>query len=89
MLVIRIELWPGGSEEEKEIIHEGRIARVRTYNKMARGDYRYWFSQARKTKRTLRRGKIVHFPRKRLSAWDLLYRCLKDALGERNQDTPT
>lgn len=83
MLVITVELWPGGSQEHKRVIHEGKIGLVSTENERARGNYKYWFS-SKTLGRTLREGYIHGFPRKRLSAWDLLYRCLKDALGERN-----
>lgn len=85
MLVIKIELWPGGDESRKRLLHEGRIWRHATLGPY--GNYRYTFSQANKTKRLLREGGIEGFPRKRLSAWDLLFRCLKEAFGERNQNS--
>lgn len=33
----------------------------------------------------IRQGDIKGFPRNRLLAWDLLYRCLHQAFGERNR----
>ena len=31
-------------------------------------------------------GSVVNFPRKKLLAWDLLLRCLKDSFGDRNEE---
>lgn len=33
-----------------------------------------------------REGKVKDFPRKRLLVWDLLYRCLKEAVEDRNEE---
>jgi hypothetical protein len=49
------------------------------------GNYEYAFSKRGKHENiTWKSGNIKGFPRKRLLAWDLLYRCLKDAVSERN-----
>jgi len=33
-----------------------------------------------------RHGRVLNFPRLRLGAWDLLYRCLRSAVGDRNPE---
>ena len=48
-----------------------------------RGNYNAVFSSKRKP--TWRRASVDDFPRQRLNAWDLLYRCLCDAVGDRNK----
>lgn len=34
--------------------------------------------------RVWKRGRVIGFPRKRLGGWDLLYRALREIVGERN-----
>lgn len=49
------------------------------------GDYKVELSKREpKLNETWRRGEVHKFPRKRLGAWDLLYRALKACCGERN-----
>jgi len=85
MLVIKIELWPRGDEKEKKLLHVGWIGNVGTGTRTS-GNYKYVLSQRNTPGRTLRKGFINGFPRKRLSAWDLLYRCLREAVGDRNNN---
>jgi hypothetical protein len=49
------------------------------------GNYEYILSPRNVPNKTWKKGNIEGFPRKRLLAWDLLYRCLKDAVSERNK----
>lgn len=46
------------------------------------GDYSCVF---RGKRRILWETTIAKFPRKRLLAWDLLYRCLREVIGSRNK----
>lgn len=48
------------------------------------GDYSFKLSQ-RGGRQWWREGAVEGFPRKRLGAWDLLYRCLREAVGDRNK----
>jgi len=84
MLVIKIELWPKGNSSKAKVIHTGWIGNDGTGSK-TKGNYRFGLSQRNRPKTVLRKGNIKDFPRKRLSAWDLLYRCLREAVGERNE----
>lgn len=95
MIYIRIELWPGGDRKRAKLLHEGVV-----WNRggtAARGEYGYKLSvtggfeaseDVMRTctmgRRVLRAGDVRDFPRKRLSAWDLLLRALKAAVGDRN-----
>jgi hypothetical protein len=81
MLVIRIELWPGGDEARKRTLATGTITNLGT-GSMARGNY---FADLRNAAgRPWRHCAVTDFPRKRLLAWDLLYRTLKTLVGPRN-----
>lgn len=57
----------------------------KTAVKPARGNYNFALSmRAPFTNRVWKSGSIEEFPRKRLGGWDLLYRVLRAAVGERN-----
>ena len=76
MLVVRIELWPGGCEARKRTLATGTITNLGTGSK-TRGNY---FADLRDAAgRAWRHGTVTNFPRKRLLAWDLLYRVCKSA----------
>ena len=80
MIVIKVELWPYGYEERKEDLGVCAIWNTGE-GTPTRGSYRYrlWFE------RKMISGDIDNFPRKRLTAWDLLCRILVKALGDRNK----
>ena len=81
MLVIRIELWPGGCEARKRTLATGTITNLGT-GSQTRGNY---FADLRDAAgRPWRHGPVTDFPRKRLLAWDLLYRTLKNLVGDRD-----
>jgi hypothetical protein len=80
MLVVKIELWPGGREADKKTLATGTITNIG--GTLTQGDY---FVDLRdKAGRPWRHATITGFPRKRLLAWDLLYRALKSLLSDRN-----
>jgi hypothetical protein len=82
MLVVRIELWPGGCEDRKKTLATGTIANLGT-GSLTHGNY---FADLRdKAGRPWRHCSIANFPRKRLLAWDLLYRVLAAIVGDRNK----
>ena len=66
MLVVRIELWPGGCESRKRTLATGTITNLGTGSK-TRGNY---FADLRDAAgRPWRHGTVTDFPRKRLLAW--------------------
>lgn len=83
MLVIKIELWPGGDARRATSLGYASIVND-TFGTLAEGNYRIAISQ-RDGKRPWKEGWVKGFPRKRLGAWDLLYRALREVVGERNR----
>jgi hypothetical protein len=81
MLKIIIELHPFGVEEEKRVIHTAFICNTGEGSREL-GEYR--FQILNKKGKTWRKGRIKDFPRLKLNAWDLLYRCLNSVLSDRN-----
>jgi len=71
--------WGIGKPEELSVM---TIANDGTGTK-TRGNYTYKITQKR-TGVLWKSGRIDDFPRKRLGHWDLIFRCLKDAIGDRN-----
>lgn len=49
---------------------------------------KYFYALKGKSNKVLREGYINDFPRKRLLAWDLLYRILHECFGARNPPSP-
>lgn len=84
MLVIKIELWPKGDERRKRTLHVGFITNTGKGTK-TRGEYRVGLSKKLRGPRLTpwKEGVVNGFPRKRLGAWDLLYRALRDIVGDR------
>ena len=81
MLRITIELLPGGHEDRKRTLATGTITNTGT-GSLAQGTYFVDFRDA--AGRPWRHCTVSVFPRKRLLAWDLLYRALKTLVGFRN-----
>lgn len=83
MLRITIELLPMGDESRArhlgtaEIWNDGK-------GTIARGNYGARLSRRGQPNSTWKKASITGFPRKRLGAWDLLYRILREAVGGRN-----
>ena len=74
MLRITIELVPWGVESCAKVIATGKIVNTGT-GSPTQGSYRIELCDA--AGRKWRCGIIAGFPRKRLLAWDLLYRALE------------
>jgi hypothetical protein len=93
VIAIRVELWPGGDQKRARLLALGTIEN--TGGTAARGAYKallYGATAAGVTKALLNRAPfravgVENFPRKRLCAWDLLFRVLRAAVGERNAST--
>jgi len=83
MIRVTVELVPGGVGKPKllgtaVISNRGGLEGHRV------GNYEVMFWERRRGK-ALRSVQVEGFPRLRLTAWDLLYRALREAFGERNQ----
>lgn len=79
MVVVKIELWPGGNEEGKRRLGEIYIKNDGTGTELL-GNYEYEISHAGKFigRGIFKRGRVKGFLRK-LSPYRLLFRILKDA----------
>ncbi len=80
MLVVRIELHSAVTGDIKTIA-TGEIVNTGT-GSSTRGNYRIELRDA--AGRRWKKGHIEGFPRRRLLAWDLLYRALEELVGNRN-----
>lgn len=82
MIRVTVELIPFGIGRPE---HLGTVEIANTGKGSAtQGNYRFKMFGRGEQKRLYKEGAIEGFPRKRLLAWDLLYRVLRDAVGERN-----
>jgi hypothetical protein len=81
MIVVRIELWPGGDKNRSQLLGVGVIANDGAGSTIE-GNYKYQIFGKKNV--PLRAGKVTGFPRKQLLGWDLLCRVLKQAFGDRN-----
>lgn len=81
MVKVTIELWPFGSEMGKKHLGTLLISNDVSGDE-SKGNYkcRFFNKAGRKWRKCFVRG----FPRKRLLAWDLLYRALREVVGNRN-----
>lgn len=86
MVVVKIELWPFGSEDRKR-----ELGRAFIWNtgkgSSTRGEYKFQLLKKGKeyvmNKNVWKEGEIKDFPRKRLLGYDLLYRALDSVLKDR------
>ncbi len=83
MIVVRAELWPRGDEASKRSLGECRIANVGGTRHV--GKYRVELVKWNNGQ-VWKKGWIEGFPRVRLGPWDLLYRCLREVVGSRNEE---
>jgi hypothetical protein len=84
MMVIRvtIELVPRGVESQAKVLHVAKIWNDGSGN-LVRSNYKATLS-TRGNRSIWKAVRVEGFQRKKLLAWDLLYRVLKMAVGERN-----
>jgi len=78
MLVVRIELWPNGWEEQKKVLGEARIVNDMT-GSVQTGNYKAVIRGKRGT--SIAFGSVCGFKRKRFGAWYLLAGVLERLLG--------
>ena len=86
MLRITIELVPFGVEARKREIGKIDIWNDATGGR-GTGNYGWRVYKRGLPGRLWKSGSVRRFPRLRLTAYDLLYRVLRDAVGERNKET--
>jgi hypothetical protein len=89
MIVVRVELWPGG--DPSKAVRLGTATIVNDGSGTAsRGNYFAAFGKRGSTfrdlkqKRPLRIGRVVNFPRKQQNAWQLLGLALYSAFGRKD-----
>jgi len=81
MIVIKVEMWPGGDQKNAYPLGTAVIINTAT-GTATQGNYvAQVFS---KNGRLIRKETVSDFPRKRLLVWDLLHRVLAGAFGSRN-----
>ena len=95
MIWIKVEMWPGGLAESARTLFEAIIHN--TGGTQSSGSYEWIVSRKggfktevdrlrrADVRNVLRRGIIEGFPRLRLGAADLLFRCLREGFGDRNK----
>jgi len=83
MLKVSIKLMSALGPDEDKKLGTMLIANDGT-GTWTSGNYKYKIFKKGKVKSTWRGGFIKKFPRTRLTAWDLLYRILRDTVGHRN-----
>jgi hypothetical protein len=92
MIVVKIELWPGGDEGRKQDLGTAQIANAVTSTLATAGelgDYTIELHKGRKYSTrggVWKAGRVNGFPRLRLGPWDLLFRALRDMVGYRNRE---
>lgn len=94
MIYVRMEMWPRGDRTRARLLGEGTITNAGGNEAFANYDCVLLKSPeysktpgdpAKPTaKTTWKRTSIKGFPRSRLGPWDLLFRCLRMAIGNRN-----
>lgn len=93
MIVVTVQLYPA-SGGEPQLLGRAMIANDGTGD-LTHGNYDMYVQKNanrgsasapwwRTPTRIWRRGRVEYFPRKRLGCWDLLYRALQSAVGDRN-----
>ena len=85
MVVVTVDLWPGGQQERAQPLGRAEIANDGT-GAQGVGHYRVRLFQKGKARRVWRTTRVTDFPRKRLGAWDLLCRALMQLVGDRNME---
>jgi len=81
MIVIKIELWPGGFENHPRAKEIGRMCIANdgevTPMDPRRGNYIVNLMRRGTTQRVQRSGRVEDYPRESYSVWELAFRALK------------
>ena len=77
MIVIKVELWPGGDEQSKQLLAQGVVwNRVDHDQHPKRGNYGAIFQG--KTERYHRTSTVEDYPRQSRHVWELIRRALNN-----------
>lgn len=71
MIVIRIELWPDGEEENKRHLGTGIIINTGGGTRR-RSNYAYMLSQRNNPSKAWREGQLLNWPRESYNLWQML-----------------
>ena len=85
MIVIKVEIWPYGDASKARSLGVAVIVNDGT-GRATSGNYSVHLSTAGDHARKWKSGKVKQFPRKKLLAWDLIYRALGVTIGDRNKE---
>ncbi len=85
MIRVTIELLPWGCEARKQHLGTIEIANDGSGSRSV-GHYRARLSRRGAPRSVWKEAKIKNFPRLRWTAYDLLYRVLREVVGERNEN---
>ena len=88
MIIVTVELAPGGDTSKKRHLGTAKIANDGS-GSLTAGNYVFTVSKWGRPMEMLKGGRVEGFPRKRLGPWDLLYRALETVVGVRNDVTRT
>lgn len=80
--MIRAELWKKGDPTNKTLLGVAYIKNSGGSGTV--GEYLYQITKIGSEQTNWKTGTIKGFPRKRFGVWDLLYRALKEIVGDRN-----
>lgn len=84
MVRVTIELLPRGSEAHKRHLGTVLIANTGAQGPGPVGDYTVTCSMRGRPDQVWKSAEVLGFPRKRLGAYDLLFRALRNVVGFRN-----
>jgi hypothetical protein len=91
VIVVKVELWPGGDEKRSRLLGLGTITNIGgtpargTYSATLLGATRAGVTPTVMHREPFRTVRVDGFPRRRLCAWDLVFRVLRAAVGTRNE----
>lgn len=84
MLVVTVELWRFGNPKDRRVLGQALIANDGT-GTATRGNYTARFF-GKRHKEIGNAAIVKAFPRKRLLAWDLVFRALRPVFSPRNRE---
>jgi hypothetical protein len=92
MIVVKVEMWPGGDERRAEEFSRAYIANEVTTTVSTQGRQGTYtvrlmggiWGRPDCLKRTWKMGKVEGFDRVKQGVWDLIYLALRDTVGYRN-----
>jgi len=84
VIVVRVELWVGGNPNNVHTLGLAKISNDGSGTATS-GNYVAELYTGGMSPRKWKLGAVKGFPRKRLLGWDLLYRALRELVGDRNR----